>query len=197
MQPASKSTLPQASEKAEALFKVLEVVTPLRPADYLETIHDLIEMTVGRFKAGNEKSMEATRIKLLKEMAYARGDLEVDPLEAEGGTAAAKELADRLSVSRNSINEWRRSGKIFGTPWGRGNFKYPVFQIHEGSLLSGLSETLAELAKNKLSEQQTALFFLTPDENESGTLVTPLKLLREGKTDIVLKMAERHGEQGA
>lgn len=117
-------------------------------------------------------------------------------LEEEGGLVPDVKLAKLLGVSsRQTIHNYRVTGRVLAVPRGGRNFGYPAWQVHRGALLPGLPDTLKMLRKNKTSPLGCVLFFLTPAEALDDK--RPLDLLRQGKTDEVHLHAERYGHIGS
>lgn len=135
-------------------------------------------------------SIEALRTKAeLRGVGVARG-----LIEAEGGQLSGEEVGERTAMTRETVNQWRRQGRILG--WRRGvrNYSYPAWQIYRGALLPGLAAVLNALAPRRLTALETTDFILS----ESGELGgRPLDLLRKGAVETVVEHAKRYGDIGA
>jgi hypothetical protein len=116
-----------------------------------------------------------------------------DLLEAEGGAVGPAALAEAAGVSRQTVDAWRRSGRVLALDRGKRGWAFPAWQAADGRVLPGLPEALAALdtsdAWGKLA------FFLGPDARAGGE--RPLDLLRRGEAARVLELAEGFGEHGA
>ena len=154
-------------------------------------LHGASLITVLRAVAESEAPAEpdsATAFNLAKLRSAGTED---SLLAAEGGAVSDAGFGALLGVSRTSIHNYRKQGKVMALPRGERNWLYPVWQVQEGSLLPGLAEVLAELRGRTYSAQGTALFFMTP----AGALdeQRPLDLLRRGKVDEVKRFARTYG----
>src|SRR3954465_525190 len=90
---------------------------------------------------------------------------ESEILREEGGSISDAEFAKRLHLkSRQTVHNYRETGKIFAVKKGARNFVYPVWQIRNAALLPGLEAVLKTLHERKTSPLGIALFFLTPAE---------------------------------
>jgi len=115
---------------------------------------------------------------------------------AEGGLLASSQFAKTLGLrSRQSVSSYRQTKKIFALSKRGRYFLYPAWQVHKGTLLPWLAETLSILETKKVPPMAVALFFLTPAAALDGS--RPLDLLRRGKHEEVVQHAERYGEMGA
>ena len=118
--------------------------------------------------------------------------VEHDVLSEEGGAISGGEFARRLGLkSRQTVQNYRRSGRIFGLPSGMRNLVYPGWQIRNRTLLPGLADTLRVLHSRSTAPFSVALFFLTPAEALGNK--RPLDLLRRGRTGEVVRHARRYG----
>jgi hypothetical protein len=110
-------------------------------------------------------------------------------LEAEGGVASGRELAQALGITRQAVDKRRLNNKLIGIDLGRRGYAYPVWQID----LEGFDAVLSELAEYDPWTQ--ALFMLSANPWLEGE--TPLAVLRRGEFDAVLAAARLYGEQTA
>jgi len=96
----------------------------------------------------------------------------------------AGDLADRLKVSRATLDNWRKTKKILGLRKGLRNFVYPARQFDRLSPIEGLD--------------RIADFFPTPEDawewlvipNRVTDDLPPIEQLRAGKIDGVVRAAE-------
>jgi hypothetical protein len=122
--------------------------------------------------------------------------VEQEMLGEEGGAVSDAELARMLGLkARQSVHNYRDSGKIFGVPKGTRNYLYPAWQVHKGQVLRGLGDVLAVLQSKRTTPLGVVNFFLTEAEALDG--VRPLDLLRKGETAEVVAHAERYGSIGS
>jgi hypothetical protein len=110
-------------------------------------------------------------------------------LEAEGGVASGRELAQVIGITRQAVDKRRLAGKLIGIDLGKRGYAYPVWQIG----LDGMDAVLAEL--DEVDPWTQALFMLSANNWLNGE--TPLAMLRRGELDEVLHAARLYGEQTA
>jgi hypothetical protein len=113
-------------------------------------------------------------------------------LAAEGGLLAAQQVAERLGLSRQAVDNRRKAGRLLALHTGRRGLGYPAWQFDERGVLGGLEETLAALPLD--DPWMRAWFFLTPDPRLEGH--RPLDALRAGQVARVRRAAEAYGQQG-
>ncbi len=113
--------------------------------------------------------------------------------EAEGGAVGPAALAGTAGVSRQTVDAWRKAGRLLALDRGKRGWAFPAWQAAEGRILPGLAEVLAVLTASDAWSK--LVFFLTPDPRLGGE--RPLDLLRRGETTRVLELASTHGEHGA
>jgi len=114
-------------------------------------------------------------------------------LSMEGGMYRGEELARELGLSRQAVDNRRRTGKLLALTRGRRGFVYPAWQVREGRVLEGFDLVLAALSDHDPWSQLS--FMLTPNtwlQDES-----PLDVLRRGEVEPVLEAASVFGEQVA
>jgi hypothetical protein len=117
-------------------------------------------------------------------------------LAQEGGALSDAEFAKRLrQKSRQTVHNYRETGKIFAVPRGSRNFLYPAWQIYRGALLKGLDSVLHVLNEKRTPPHSIVDFFLTEAEALEGK--RPLDLLRAGGVDEVVAHAHRYGDIGS
>lgn len=123
--------------------------------------------------------------------------VEEEIYNAEGGGLSDAEFAAHLGLgSRETVRQYRKSGRIFAWRKDSRSYRYPAWQIYRKALLPGLSEVLDVLISEKdMSPFSTACHFLTPKIGLDEA--RPLDLLREGKVDEVVADARRYGDIGA
>jgi hypothetical protein len=114
-------------------------------------------------------------------------------LTTEGGVHSAEEFGRLLGLTRQAIDNRRRAGRLLALESGKRGYLYPVWQVEDGRVLSGLEEVMREL--RDFDPWMQAAFFLNPNaflQDES-----PLSALRRGHLDRVLDAATVYGEQVA
>jgi len=157
------------------------------PSDYQSLIRALERAVPG------DRHPEELEIDELLNEAQLRGVRTRDRLLGfEGGTMSAREVAQRLHMSRQAVDERRRKGRLIGLNIGRRGYAYPAWQFDEMGTLSGFEQVLHALAD--LESWSQVAFMLTPNSRLKGE--TPLNVLQLGKIDDVLNAAQSYGEQG-
>ncbi len=114
-------------------------------------------------------------------------------LETDGGTLTAEESSHILGVSRQAIDNRRKRGSLLAVQLGRRGYRYPAWQFTADGVLSGLKETLVELAD--LSSWIQLAFLLNANAWLDGR--RPLDVLRAGEVSAVVNAARQYGEQSA
>lgn len=110
----------------------------------------------------------------------------VSPAAMLEGALTSGELADRLGVTRQAINQRRGRRQLLGFKRGR-EFLYPLWQLDDtGTPLGGLSEVLRLLGEGRA--EQHAAFLLTGNADLGGA--TPLSCLRSGRLVDVLALLD-------
>jgi hypothetical protein len=112
-------------------------------------------------------------------------------LHEEGGVCSAEEFGKILGhLSRQAIDMRRKKRKLIALDLGRHGYRYPVWQIHNGAVLPGLEQVLAELRE---ADPWTQVgFMLSPNSWLGGK--TPLNELRRGEIDRVVATAGMFAE---
>jgi len=113
-------------------------------------------------------------------------------LEAEGALLSAQQVAERLGLSRQAVDNRRRAGRLLALHTGRRGLGYPAWQFDERGVLAGLEESLSALRVD--DPWMRAWFFLAPDPRLDGR--RPLDVLRAREFDRVRRAAEAYGQQG-
>lgn len=202
----------------EALGRVLRVAgaDPLRTALLTRVLNALAHSTegVGERSLSDAAAAPSDYLALLRMLEFPEvlAELSVeDPLadarlrglearvrllEDEGGTFSADEAAGALGISREAVNQRRRSGKLLALSTGRRGYRYPVWQFGEEGTLPGFESTLKELPVH--GQWGRAAFFLGGNVLLGGS--RPLDLLRSGRPEdleAVSEAARARGEQVA
>jgi len=114
-------------------------------------------------------------------------------LEAEGGIWSAEQVARHLRLTRQAVDNRRRSGRLIGLDVGRRGFAYPAWQLDQGGVLAGLEEALSAMTVRAPWSQLA--FFLSGDPRLGGE--RPLDALRRGCVEDVKRAARGYGEHSA
>jgi hypothetical protein len=142
-------------------------------------------------------AFEATFAKTTRENklanALARGlSVREKMSEEEGGSLSAEEAARYLGVTKQSVLNMYHAGTVLG--WRtekQGAVRFPVWQFSEHKRLAGIQAVLAKLneAENLDDWGKIGFFLQTHGILENRR---PLDLLREKKTELVLKAVEAY-----
>lgn len=129
--------------------------------------------------------------------AYLRGfKMMENLLRAEGGQLTVAQVAGRLHISTQGVNQRRKRNRLAAIDVGRKGYLYPAWQFKaQGGTLEGLEAVLAELERNGVRAWDVLAFFL----NKSYVLnrKSPLDALRGGEVEAALRAAKMHHQQGA
>src|SRR5260221_8876064 len=126
-------------------------------------------------------------------VARLRGALIRDQVLAGPDMLTAAQLAATLGVQRQTVDNWRKAGKLLALGRGRRGYIYPAWQVRDHRPLAGLRAVLAALGPD---DPWRAHRFLTSPEPRLADRV-PIDMLRAGEVDAVVQAAARFGEQGA
>lgn len=129
-------------------------------------------------------------------LAMARGiEARQKLAEAEGGSLSSEEVARMLNISKTAVLKRLEAGKLLA--WREERLKaarFPRWQFDDrGTLLNGMSETLACLNDNPhLDDWAKVLFYLQnrPDSDE----LRPLDLLRKGRVKEAVQAAHAYAD---
>lgn len=157
------------------------------PSDYLALLR-MLEFPEELEELSAEDPLADARLRGL--------EAKVRLLEDEGGTLSADEAAASLRISREAVNQRRRSGRLLALSTGRRGYRYPAWQFGEQGVLPGFERALAELSVH--GQWGRAAFFLGGNELLDGR--RPLDLLRRGRPEgleAVVAAARARGEQVA
>lgn len=95
-----------------------------------------------------------------------------------------RDLAARLGVPRTSIDNWRRSQKIFSFRNGGRNYVYPIRQFERKVPIEGLQR----LRKYFDADDTAWDWMVTPNRFTGG--IEPIEWLRQGEVNDVVRAAE-------
>jgi len=114
-------------------------------------------------------------------------------LAAEGGAYTSAQTATALGITRQTVDNRRRHGRLLAVTLGRRGYRYPGWQIDRGNALAGLDRVLAEL--RGLDPWTQLAFMLNPNTWLDDQ--TPLAELRRGHVERVRDAASVFGEHVA
>jgi hypothetical protein len=108
-------------------------------------------------------------------------DESADWVESE--LVGAGELAQRLSISRGTLDNWRKAGKIVALRKGLRNFVYPLRQFDRRRPLEGLDL----VAEHFSSAEEAWEWLVAPNRMTDGK--PPIEALRAGDVSTVASAA--------
>jgi hypothetical protein len=117
-------------------------------------------------------------------------DVEVSRSLVLSESVSAEEAAENSGRSRQNLEAMRRKGQALALRVGQ-QWRYPVWQFDRdgvGGIVTGLREVLAAL---RMSPAGTALWLIQPCPLLKGA--RPIELLRRGRTQDVVQVAEELG----
>ena len=115
-----------------------------------------------------------------------------DLLDRAGGAYTAEQLGTVLGISRQAVNDGRKTNLYFGVPSGA-SYAYPKLQVAEQGVLNGLREFLSAFA---LPDPWMKLAVLVEPSKRLGGR-SPLEALRAGDVQTAVLVAETFGGHGA
>ncbi len=108
--------------------------------------------------------------------------------QEEGGNISADEAARILGISKTSILERYKKGRVLGWREARQNaVRFPTWQFSPDGVLKGLAEVLAILQSPHMDDWGRVMFFLNPRQSLQG--LRPLDALRQGRQKAVEQLA--------
>jgi hypothetical protein len=93
-------------------------------------------------------------------------------------------MRERLGVSRSTLHNWRRDGRVIALRKGLRNHVYPVRQFMNNAPLGGVAEVLAMMT----DPDEAWEWLVTPNTYTEGE--PPLALLERGQAGAVRRAAE-------
>lgn len=129
------------------------------------------------------------------EAAFRRGDQRKADILRDPAMLTGEAAAERLGVSRETINKRAQQGKLLALEFGKRGKRYPAWQFEDSIAGAPLERVLAALGPLGAWEQYR--FFTQAEPMLGGR--TPVEALRKGALDTVLGAATAwaEGEQGA
>lgn len=113
--------------------------------------------------------------------AIAVDDDSADWVESE--LLGAGELVKRLEISRGTLDNWRKAGKIIAFRKGLRNYVYPIRQFHHLRPIDGLDCVTAHFS----SPEESWEWLVSPNKMTQGK--PPIEMLRDGGVEPVVVAA--------
>ena len=114
-----------------------------------------------------------------------------DILASQGDILSPPEVANRLAVDLEEVEQRGQDGLLLALPLDSGELGFPTWQFTEAGLLPGLEVVFQNMTVR--SPWMRAQFFLTGDLRLDGR--TPLEMLLRGEVDAVRRAGAAYGEQ--
>jgi len=103
---------------------------------------------------------------------------------AESELLGPEAMVERLGVSRSTLHNWRKDGRVIALRKGLRNHLYPVRQFAGTAPLAGIAEVLTTMA----DPDEAWEWLITPNTYTDGE--APLALLERGKVEAVQRAAD-------
>ena len=173
---ASSPELQRFSGEIRSLFR--ELRARFNPMDIAHAVANAINAEAGR-RPERALDRAAARGLVLREEAKSE----------EGGNVSADEAARMLHISKTSVLERYKKGRVLGWREARQNaVRFPYWQFSVDGMLKGLPEVLAILDQAPhIDDWGRVMFFLNPRQSLQGE--RPLDALRHGRQSVVEKLA--------
>jgi hypothetical protein len=114
-------------------------------------------------------------------------------IEEAGGTMSTEQVSEVLGITRQAVDKRRASSQLMALTQGKRGNSYPSFQFDDGKTIKGLENVLKEL--KTFDPWMQLAFFASPNDRLGGK--TPIRALRSGKLEEVMRAVRGYGEQGA
>ena len=134
------------------------------------------------------------------EAAMLRGRVALgEILEASGGVWSTEEVMTHLAVTRQSLHQWRSTGRVLALPRAGNTFVYPVAQFVPAAADTGVPRPhpairwINERVDGRMSPEELVAFLATPQEMLAGSdaqPVTPFAALAAGEEEAVRRSLE-------
>ena len=124
---------------------------------------------------------------LLRGLEIARRDL-----GESGGAFDLAQVTELLGISRQAVDKKVKDDALLAVPGPNGQRRYPVAQFTDEGVVPGLKQALAALPSRNAWFR---LNFLVNRDPQLG--LSPIDLLKSGRTAEVVEAAKHLGEQGA
>ncbi len=114
-------------------------------------------------------------------------------LERAGVGLTITQVAQRLNVSEQDVDELRAANRLLAVPNPDGEtWAYPACQLESSKIVPGLAEVLSDFP---VKSAWTRLYVLIGEDPALGGR-TPIEALRNGDLDMVREIVSGYGEQG-
>lgn len=114
-----------------------------------------------------------------------------DPELWGGLLLGPKQAAQRLGISRSTLDVWRRSGFILSLPKGRTGHVIPMLQFEGSQPIAGLGQVMQAAGASKPGPRMAVVWrWLTLPQSDFERH-PPLDALRQGRIEEVVAAAER------
>lgn len=183
---AAQERLERALEEITRAIEPAEVVKALAAPDDAEFLVRVITTSGALGGSGTFQTdpLLAARIR----GAYVR-----DRILAGADMLTAEQIADELGVRRQTVDNWRKTGKLLGLERARRGYLYPSWQVLDHKPVPGLARVLQVLGPN--DPWRAYRFLASPEPRLEDR--NPIDVLRTGDVEHVVAVAEIFGEQGA
>ncbi|MBV9488502.1 MAG: hypothetical protein JO069_02100 [Verrucomicrobia bacterium] len=195
--------LERVAELNVAVEQAVVVIKGLKPpglndAVFLEAIgHALARGKLAAIHEGLTKASQRGQTPANSDAiarALERGKLARSVLEEEeGGAKSSEQIAELLGITRQAVDQRRRSRRLVAWQDAASHWRFPVWQFDPVTArpYPGLDSILAALPGDPWSDM---IFFLSNDETLGAR---PLDFLRSGRAKRAVLSAMRYGRQGA
>jgi hypothetical protein len=117
-------------------------------------------------------------------------------LEEAGGALSAREVAELLGITGETVEQRRRRGELLAVPISSGEWGYPARQLTpDGRVRDGLKDVLAAFSADE--DPWVILAFLTNPDPLSGEAIAFDALDDPEATRAMIPIARTFWEQGA
>ncbi|KAB7893331.1 helix-turn-helix domain-containing protein [Rouxiella badensis] len=156
---------------------------------------ELMHQVFLHYLAGSSRADKRERMKIQRRAEGALAFYQM--LDRMGGTLRASEVADLLGVSRQTVNNYVKSGKLLAVKPAKENL-FPVFQFNGNQVLPHFEDILNALPENLSPVTKTSFFTSMAFFEDSSKSV--IELLREGlanerQLSNILSQAKSLGKQ--
>jgi len=148
-----------------------------------------LEVALGDLAVLTAAESPIERLERLRDLYRAQADL----LTRAGGAVSAAEAGELLgNVTRQAVEKRRERGTLLGVQV-QGEFRYPLFQIEQSTILEGLPTVLKAFTVRSGWTQLSVL--LSPQDALDGRSV--IEALRDGEVDAAAAVAASFGTTGS
>jgi hypothetical protein len=184
------------SDTSNAVEDASELKRHLLPSS---TMRRRITEVAGRFVA-TVRSDDTVSISELRENSQQGAPIDQDLaarqralLDRAGGGLTTTEVAQRLNVSEQEVDELRAAGRLVAVPDPDSlGWAYPACQFEGPQIVPGLPEVLSDFS---VKSPWTRLYVLI-GEDPALDGRTPFEALKDGDLDMVREIVSGYGQQG-